>query len=567
MFKPLLLAAILGSAVAATGSSFAAVALSRWHDLQAAQPQVAHSLQRRLQGNNTPISCEACEFIVGVAIESAGNATTYNEIKQIIAEGCTVIGDPTVQGLCTGLLDALLDLAQTIDKELVSLAWDVPLGFCSTIFPVCTIPCCDSADAPEQVHLALTASNGSAMTVQWVTLNASSAPLVTYWPTAAGNATPSSAPAAISTYTQGGWIGVIYTAVMTGLQQGTLYSYWVGSTAGGRSQVYTFNTFPANIGTPERPLRVLQIGDMAYDNASDATVAAMINLTESGSIDLVQHIGDISYADGFMKHWDVFMRKIELVSARLPYHVCQGNHEIWFNFTSYRARFAMPPAKQYTLPNGTVVGGMNNNSYHSLDIGPLHLVFFDTETALDAGNVDQGDQLAWLEADLGSVHRDVTPWVVAGAHRPLYCTNDGGKDTDCNVYAPLLRSQAEHIFLSTRTDLVLAAHMHGYERTWPVSQGVPCAPGSNCPQAANITLHTYTSSPYVAYIVNGAAGNREGNTDPSANAAWSVPSAHTAARGYGIYTVTAGQGAGATALQYTFYDANGTAIDTLTLLK
>ena len=40
-----------------------------------------------------------------------------------------------------------------------------------------------------------------------------------------------------------------------------------------------------------------------------------------GDIDMVIHNGDISYADGEMSHWDVFMRKVEPIASRVPYQV------------------------------------------------------------------------------------------------------------------------------------------------------------------------------------------------------------------------------------------------------
>jgi hypothetical protein len=54
-----------------------------------------------------------------------------------------------------------------------------------------------------------------------------------------------------------------------------------------------------------------------------------------------------SYADGDMGHWDLFMRKIQPIAARVPYMTVPGNHEIWFNFTAYKRRFAMPMRKEH----------------------------------------------------------------------------------------------------------------------------------------------------------------------------------------------------------------------------
>ena len=72
-------------------------------------------------------------------------------------------------------------------------------------------------------------------------------------------------------YSKGGWLGHVHTAIME-LQPGTTYSYRVGDGDGGWSAVFTYNSLPADVGSLDRPLRLLQVADMAYDNASDHTV-------------------------------------------------------------------------------------------------------------------------------------------------------------------------------------------------------------------------------------------------------------------------------------------------------
>jgi hypothetical protein len=56
------------------------------------------------------------------------------------------------------------------------------------------------------------------------------------------------------------------------LQAGTRYMYRVGDSSGGWSGVFTYSALPADVGSDARPLRLLQVADMAYDQASDHTV-------------------------------------------------------------------------------------------------------------------------------------------------------------------------------------------------------------------------------------------------------------------------------------------------------
>jgi acid phosphatase type 7 len=83
---------------------------------------------------------------------------------------------------------------------------------------------------------------------------------------------------------------------------------------------------------------------------------------------------------------------------------------------------SMPSAESYGL----------GNMWYSFDHGMVHFIQFNTETdypnaadepggegAENAGPfAPNGTQLAWLEADLKSVDRSKTPWIIVGGHRP-----------------------------------------------------------------------------------------------------------------------------------------------------
>ena len=116
----------------------------------------------------------------------------------------------------------------------------------------------------------------------------------------------------------------------------------------------------------------------------------------------------------------------------------------------------MPAARAYA----GAPGGDNGNLYFSLYLCPLHLVLFNTETPDDTGSID-APEVAWLAADFAAANasRAATPWLVAGAHRPLYCTNGNwqSSDKDCNLFAGVMRDQAEATVARFGVDLVLAA--------------------------------------------------------------------------------------------------------------
>jgi len=78
------------------------------------------------------------------------------------------------------------------------------------------------------------------------------------------------------------------------------------------------------------------------DYESNTTIDNLAALVSSNSIDIVIHSGDISYADGYEPHWDTFFNRIQKIAAYVPYMASPGNHEFWYNFTSYKHRFYLP---------------------------------------------------------------------------------------------------------------------------------------------------------------------------------------------------------------------------------
>lgn len=53
----------------------------------------------------------------------------------------------------------------------------------------------------------------------------------------------------------------------------------------------------------------------------------MADEINSGHVDSIFHIGDISYATGFLVEWDFFLHQISPVASRVSYMTAIGNHE------------------------------------------------------------------------------------------------------------------------------------------------------------------------------------------------------------------------------------------------
>jgi hypothetical protein len=516
----------------------------------------------------SPAECTLCKLIVGEAAKFGGNGTDVNKTIAVLQHDCAKVfpKNGTLAEACDGISKDLVDVLPFLDEQIGTLAWD-PEAVCAAAGR-CTEKCCLSATKPEQIHLALT-RDSSEMRVTWVTEGISEQH-VQWGPSASG--LTFSSDSINSTYSRAGWIGIVHTAVMHGLSSGVKVFYRVGNPSGDLSKVYSFTPIPSGVGMSDQaPLKFAVVGDMGYGPNSDATIATLSKWAIAGEFHGVIHSGDISYADGEQTHWDIFQRKIESIAARVPYLTAPGNHEFWYNFTAYKVRFgdSMPRSDEVAAIDGM---------YYSVDVNNLHIVSLNTESELDNAHMSKA-QTEWLDADLQAnlekrqlrshtasptrrlrlrSHRmssasNTTAWVAAFGHRPFYCSNPGPKDI--REGQKTLRAAAENILLQGHADVVIQAHVHDYERSFPVAHD-------------NATARNYEKPAAPVYIVNGAAGNRENNAKPPGTKSWDPPA--DPAKGivpyaqeisFGIMSV---EGA---AMRWTQYCANGTKLDEFVITK
>lgn len=285
--------------------------------------------------------------------------------------------------------------------------------------------------------------------------------------------------------------GARHTALLTGLRPGSWYSYRFGDSSGSPvSDEFALWVPPAP--GPEATVTLLTFGDlgrgtldgsmtwMDYARPALKTTGRMaaeiagadpsLGIGDDRPIDGIFHIGDISYAVGFLSIWDLYAQMMTPVIAHSPYALLVGNHE------SDTPAAVTPQDRVVTLYNGTDGGGecsVPTNGWYpmpwvsvdkpwfSYEVGPVHITGMSTEHDFRVGS----EQHSWIRADLAAVNRSRTPWVVFGGHRPMYVDStyasgwgsDGGN-------SQLLVDNVEPLLLEYGVDLAVWGHNHAVQR-------------------------------------------------------------------------------------------------------
>ncbi|KAJ5931081.1 hypothetical protein N7466_006574 [Penicillium verhagenii] len=259
--------------------------------------------------------------------------------------------------------------------------------------------------------------------------------------------------------------------------------------------------------------------------------------------EFVIHPGDFAYADdwyekisnlldgteAYQSILEQFYDQLAPIAGRKLYMASPGNHEAdcseipyllelcpegQKNFTDFMHRFenTMPSPFTSSSTNTTAQAlALQAQSYalppfwYSFEYGMAHIVMINTETDftdapdgtdgsadLDSGPFGKsGQQLEFLKADLASVDRTVTPWLIVAGHRPWYSTGDS--DNICDS----CQDAFEELFYTYGVDLGVFGHVHNSQRFTPIYNGTV--------DSANLTDPKATM-----YIIAGGAGNIEG---------------------------------------------------------
>jgi predicted MPP superfamily phosphohydrolase len=298
---------------------------------------------------------------------------------------------------------------------------------------------------PEQIHITTT-GDATEMVATWVTRGMTPTSTVEYGTTS--GTYDHSTSGTNHTYTDGGWVGRIHDVELTGLTPDTQYFYRVGDELRGWSSEFEFRTPPDY----QKNFSFAAYADHGMSSNAQATTA---NINADSSIDLIVHPGDLSYANGYQPDWDTWFNQIEVNAARIPYMIVAGNHEEVYDINATLARFNNPYLQS----------GSESEFYYSFNYSMVHFVAMCSDFEYSPGS----PQYNWLEHDLAAADSDRTahPWIVVFSHRPMYSSNaQHGSDIT-------FRDDIEPLLDTYKVDLMIGAHDHAYERTYPVSVELP----------------------------------------------------------------------------------------------
>ncbi|KAK8952684.1 putative inactive purple acid phosphatase 24 [Platanthera guangdongensis] len=316
--------------------------------------------------------------------------------------------------------------------------------------------------------------------------------------------------------------GYIHTSFLKELWPNKMYTYKLGHQFSNGSYVwsklYSFQASPSTGQDSEQ--RVVIFGDMGkaerdgsneYNNYQPGSLNTTDQLVKDlDNIDIVFHIGDITYANGYLSQWDQFTSQVQPITSRIPYMIASGNHERdWPNTGSFYdtmdsgGECGVLAETMFYVPAKT-----RSKFWYSTDFGMFHFCIADTEHDWREGT----EQYKFIENCLSSVDRQKQPWLIFAAHRVLGYSSGFSYAKEGTFAEPMGRESLEHLWQKYRVDIAFYGHVHNYERTCPIYQS-QCVNDEESHYAGtmNGTIH----------IVVGGGGSHLSNFS-SVETAWSL---------------------------------------------
>ncbi|CAA7037284.1 unnamed protein product [Microthlaspi erraticum] len=272
--------------------------------------------------------------------------------------------------------------------------------------------------------------------------------------------------------------GFFHTAFLKELWPNREYTYRLGHDLVNGSMVWSKNyTFVSSPFPGQDSLqRVIIFGDMGKgerdgSNEYNDYQPGSINTTDQlikdlKNIDIVFHIGDITYSNGYISQWDQFTAQVEPVASKVPYMIASGNHERdWPDTGSFYG--GKDSGGECGVPAETMFYFPAENRakfWYQTDYGMFRFCIADTEHDWREGS----EQYQFIERCLATVDRKTQPWLIFIAHRVLGYSSNEWYGKEGTFEEPMGRESLQKLWQKYKVDLAFYGHVHNYERTCPI---------------------------------------------------------------------------------------------------
>lgn len=249
-------------------------------------------------------------------------------------------------------------------------------------------------------------------------------------------------------------------------------------------KIFSFKTAPLPGNFPKRPVTLAFVADIGRTNAAATNFAHMT--AHNSDIDVLMFAGDLAYSRLRHHRWDTFFDTMDNYDmfSELPLMVAPGNHDVDRHpmtgamYVAYENRFLMPQiqpveSKLDTTMNVTFmdydipypIDYDYGNGYYAFPYGPSLNIVLCSYSSIDPGS----HQYVWLETELASIDRTLTPWVTVTMHSPHYNTFFDHHTDPQNI---AIKTHLEPLLVEYSVNFVFSGHVHGYQRTWPVAYDI-----------------------------------------------------------------------------------------------
>jgi len=215
-------------------------------------------------------------------------------------------------------------------------------------------------------------------------------------------------------------------------------------------------------------------GDWGCNSNTVATVNSIVN---QGS-DFTLGLGDYSYQSSA----NCFISRVNPIDENMA--IAIGNHENSGSedLNKYLSHF----------------GGLTSQ-YYSFNVHNVHFLVMATEISYSSGSA----QHTFVKNDLAAASSDPDiDWIVVFFHKPMYSSSNSCSSSGCSGLSSL-RDTYHALFDQNGVDLVLAGHVHDYQRSAPIIFN----PNSKSnPIVTDNNPNTYTDPEGEIHVIVGTGG-------------------------------------------------------------